>query len=218
MIHHWPEYHGRARPPSSAPDAARVRVPRRVPQRCGADRGPAVLRSAVSHRHNGELDYHSDAAPNPGRQARPALGFAPACVGAQRGDRRAGACAQRPSSRSVLIWEATSSHMLMSTPFEVARGAPPLYTPPVSPLCPSIPPPPRPSASRTFGVKAGFCPQICTTIWKRNIKPNSREPQISNILAGNASNSTSTGESRPTEKRCQFVTCHSSSATAELKT
>ena len=77
LIHHWPKYHGRARPPSSAPDAARVRVPRRVPQRCGADRGPAVLRSAVSHRHNGELDYHSDAAPNPGRQARPALGFAP---------------------------------------------------------------------------------------------------------------------------------------------
>ena len=67
---------GRAHPPSSAPDAARVRVPRRVPQRCGADRGPAVLRSAVSHRHDGELDYHSDAAPNPGRQARPALGFA----------------------------------------------------------------------------------------------------------------------------------------------
>ena len=76
LIHHWPEYHGRARPPSSAPDAARVRVPPRVPQRCGADRGPAGVRSAVSHRHDGELDYHSDAAPNPGRQARPALGFA----------------------------------------------------------------------------------------------------------------------------------------------
>ena len=30
------------------------------------------------------------------------------------------------------------------------------------------------SVSRTFGVKAGFCPQICTTIRKRNIKPNSR--------------------------------------------
>ena len=38
---------------------------------------------------------------------------------------RHSACAQRPSSRSVLIWEATSSHMLMSQ-FEVARGAPPL--------------------------------------------------------------------------------------------
>ena len=76
LIHHWPEYHGRARPPSSAPDAARVRVPPRVPQRCGADRGPAGVRSAVSHRHDGEPDYHSDTAPNPGRQARSALGFA----------------------------------------------------------------------------------------------------------------------------------------------
>ena len=61
---------GRAHPPSSAPDAARVRVA------CGADRGPAGVRSAVSHRHDGELDYHSDTAPNPGRQVRPALGFA----------------------------------------------------------------------------------------------------------------------------------------------
>ena len=43
---------------------------------CGADRGPAGVRSAVSHRHDGELDYHSDTAPNPGRQVRPALGFA----------------------------------------------------------------------------------------------------------------------------------------------
>ena len=38
--------------------------------------GGAGVRSAVWHRHDGELDYHSDAAPNPGRQARPALGFA----------------------------------------------------------------------------------------------------------------------------------------------
>ena len=41
----------------------------------------------------------------------------------------------------------------------------------------SAPPflPPHAPASRIVGVKAGFCPQICTTTWKRNIiiKPNS---------------------------------------------
>ena len=170
---------------------------------CGADSGPAGVRRAISHRHDGEPDYHSDAAPNPGRHARPAPGFAaPAwalgagtggleharsvlahaacssgrprvhtcsCVVHSRSHDGRRRCTPFPSplcpsipagsmgaqwalsagtgglghARSVLAHAAcssavaTCSHMLMRSPFEVTRWAPPLDKP--SPLSPSFP-------------------------------------------------------------------------------
>ena len=109
-------------------------LPPRLPRPARSSRARRRAPAALSQRYCSKSWPSSSSCPRVCRS----------CVGAQRRDRRAGACALRRSSRSVLIREATSSRMLIRTPFEVARWAPPLYTPPVSPLCPSFPVPPTP--------------------------------------------------------------------------
>ena len=124
---------------------------------CGADRGPAGVGGAVLHRQDGELDHYTHAGPNLGRQARPALGFAaPAwapsagtggLVHARGAHARVGCSSGRPRVH-------TCSQVPHVRPHDGRRCCTP---PSVSPLrrhALRFPLPPRPSASRTFGVKA----------------------------------------------------------------